>query len=292
MKWPLSRIALLIVFLFPFLAVAQQSATDGKSLLWKITSSELKKPSYLLGTIHLICPEDLVWTPAMKKSLQEAEKICLEMDMDDPSLMMEIALGMVDNSGKKLKDYFTAEQYVKVTRFVSDSLKMDIAMFQQVKPVALHTLLATKSAECADAMAYETMLTDEAKKQNKEVIGLEAASEQLELLNNMPEDSVINDLLEVAMGGYKDEREKYRKLVQLYKSQDLPALYSYIEQHKNDVGDINAFLSERNEKWISRMTEKMDSNSVFFAVGAGHLWGERGVITLLRKSGYKVTPVR
>jgi uncharacterized protein len=205
---------------------------------------------------------------------------------------MEIAMGLVNNSGKNLADYFTTEQYDKVSQFVRDSLKMDIAMLRQVKPVALHTLLATKQAECTNAIAYETMLTDEAKKQRKEVVGLEAAAEQLALLNNMPEDSVINDLVQIANGGYRDEREKYRKLVQLYKAQDLPALHKYIEEYKEDVGNINAFLDERNEKWISRMTERMERNSVFFAVGAAHLWGERGVINLLRKSGYKVIPVK
>jgi uncharacterized protein YbaP (TraB family) len=39
------------------------------------------------------------------------------------------------------------------------------------------------------------------------------------------------------------------------------------------------------------MINKMSSGSVFFAVGAGHLGGEEGVIKLLRKSGYQVMPV-
>jgi uncharacterized protein YbaP (TraB family) len=292
MKLPLSRLFLLFLLLLSSISRAQSPAGNGKSLLWQISSDSLKKPSYLLGTIHLICREDLIWTPAMKRTLQSADEICLEMDMDDPSLMMEVAVGLVDNSGKKLSDHFTEEQYRNVSAFIRDSMKMDISMFQQFKPVAIQTLLATKAADCPDPMAYETLLTDEAKKQKKEVVGLEAVSEQLALLNDVPTDSVVADLVETAADGFEEQREKFRTLVRLYKAQDLPALHKYIQDSKDDIANLDAFLDVRNEKWISRMTERMEAGSVFFAVGAGHLWGEKGLITLLRKAGYKVVPVR
>ena len=64
------------------------------------------------------------------------------MDMDDPSVMMQIAMGMIDNSGRTLKDYFTPEEYALVESFVNDSLGMNIAMFQQMKPAALQSLFA------------------------------------------------------------------------------------------------------------------------------------------------------
>jgi uncharacterized protein YbaP (TraB family) len=62
------------------------------------------------------------------------------------------------------------------------------------------------------------------------------------------------------------------------------------ESAKKDI-DLAGFIDVRNEKWISRMGEKMDQQSVFFAVGAGHLWGEYGLIKLLRAAGYKVEPI-
>ena len=65
-----------------------------------------------------------------------------------------------------------------------------------------------------------------------------------------------------------------------------------IQKSKSAGNDLDAFLDERNKKWIDRMTDKMEQKSVFFAVGAGHLWGINGVINLLRKNGYTVVPVR
>lgn len=252
----------------------------------------MKQPSYLFGTIHLICSEDYVWTPSMKKSFSTANEICLEMDMDDPGLMMEAAMGMIDNSGKKLRDYFTEEQYNKLSRFVKDSMGMDISMFQQMRPSALQVIFATKAASCPNPLAYESVLTEEAKKLKKEVTGLEAVSEQLALFNSIPADSIVNELMAI-IDGSTTEQDEYEKLVRLYKEQDLAALHTYISQSQHSSGGmLDAFLDQRNEKWIERMVDKMDKTSVFFAVGAGHLWGEKGLITLLKKSGYKVEPIR
>lgn len=58
------------------------------------------------------------------------------------------------------------------------------------------------------------------------------------------------------------------------------------------VENFEKLEDERNEKWIDRMAERMDQKSIFFAVGAGHLWGEKGLIHLLKEQGYMVEPVK
>src|SRR5262245_28652778 len=90
-------------------AKSSLNAVNNKSLLWKIQKKGETKTSYLFGTVHMICPEDYVWTNTMKESLQKSDQVCFEMDMDDPSVMIDITMAMIDNSGKKLSDYFTPE---------------------------------------------------------------------------------------------------------------------------------------------------------------------------------------
>ncbi len=85
---------------------------------------------------------------------------------------------------------------------------------------------------------------------------------------------------------------EYYQLVATYKQQDLPKLYSQIATSKDMADEMGPFLSDRNKKWVSRIEDKMSKSTVFFAVGAGHLWGDAGVIALLRKEGYTVEPVR
>jgi len=262
-----------------------------RSLLWKITGRDMKQPSFLFGTIHMLCPSDYIWTPAMKKSLRACREVCFEMDMDDPSVVMQIASGMVDKSGKLLKDYFSETDYPVVERFVQDSLGMSMILLQQMKPAALQTLFAARALTCTEPVSYEANIMEEAKKLNKEISGLEEASEQIALFETIPEDSVIRDIVNMAKD-YSHERTEFHRMMAAYKKQDIDALHRIVEESRTTSNDLNSFLDDRNKKWIGRMEEKMEQGPVFFAVGAAHLPGENGIISLLRQHGYRVEPVK
>lgn len=292
MKKILGLVAGLITLFTGGGATAQQKA-DGrdKSLLWRISGKNLQQPSYLFGTIHMICSEDFIWTEKMRESFGKSEKVCFEMDLDDAGAMMRASMGLMDNSGKKLKDYFTPQQYEILERYVRDSLGMEIAMMDQLKPVALLTMMGTSGVGCENAVSYEDSLMRIAQTQNKEVIGLEDPKEQLDALATIPVDSVITQVIDAIQNNVSDEKE-FTELVSAYKKQDLPALYTMLSSSKDIREELGVFLDDRNKKWIPRMADKMNSNSVFFAVGAGHLYGQNGVITLLRKEGYNVEPLK
>lgn len=276
---------------FAYCNAQQKKPIDNKSLLWKITGKNIKKPSFLFGTIHMLCQDDYIWTPTMEASLKRANEVCFEMDMDDPNMMVTVATGMIDASGKTLKDYFTTEQYAKIDQYVTDSLGMSLDLFQQMKPVALQSLFATSAVSCTNTVSYEAKIMEKAQQQKKEVTGLEEASEQLALFDSLPIDSVVADLLETVSQG-KAQKDEYALMLAAYKKQDLPALYALINEAGGNGLDLGKFLTDRNEKWIVRMEERMEQKSIFFAVGAGHLWGDKGVIQLLKEQGYDVTPLK
>jgi uncharacterized protein YbaP (TraB family) len=293
MKRIITYLAGLLAFIISYTSVAQQkSGPNDKSLLWRISSKKLTKPSYLFGTIHLICRADYLWTEKMKESLAKSDKVCFEMDLDDPSVMMQVAAGMIDNSGKTLADYFTPEQYKLIKNYVKDSLGMDIAMIEKMKPVMLETLISTSGAsDCADAISYEDSIMKTALNDKKEVLGLETPEEQLDVMASIPTDTVIKSLLDDIQNHNNNDTE-YLQIISAYKKQDLPAIYALLMNTKGMATDMGMFLDERNKKWIPRIDDKMQHSSVFFAVGAGHLWGDNGVINLLRKKGYSVTPMK
>lgn len=268
-----------------------QTPDSNKSLLWKISGKGMQQPSYLFGTIHMICKDDYVWTPKMKASLEASNEICMEMDMDDPTIIMQIASAMVATDGKRLEDYFTVSQYTLVETYFRDSLGISIAMFAAMKPVVLQTLLTTTSFSCDSSVSYEVKLSEYAKVLNKEITGLESPAEQIKLLDEIPVDSIINELVNIASGKEGKETD-YQAMIDAYKIQDVPALHQLILKAKEEGDNLDAFLDERNERWIDRMAERMDQKSIFFAVGAGHLWGDKGLINLLRTQGYTVAAVK
>ena len=82
-------------------------------------------------------------------------------------------------------------------------------------------------------------------------------------------------------------------MVQMYKNQLINDMVSMIGDEEEQLSEYeDILLNKRNEAWISGMRTMMSEMPTFFAVGAGHLAGERGVIHLLRKAGYDVTAIK
>ncbi len=269
-----------------------KAANAQNSLLWQISGKDLDRPSYLFGTIHLICPSDYLWTPAMRSSLEATDKLCLEMDMDDANLLMTASAGLMDRTGKKLSSYFTPSQYAQLKKYMKDSMDMDIQYLELMKPIALQTLMSTRGATiCDKPISYEEKMMEAVKASRKEIIGLETAEEQLSVLENLPTDSVVKEVMDM-IHNKTNTRKEYAKMVDAYKNQDLSALHNMIT-NSPELGDATApLLDDRNKIWIRKMPAMMHRSSVFFAVGAGHLPGPNGVIALLQAQGYTVKPVQ
>lgn len=280
---------LTIIFVFLHSAAFSQE----RSLLWEIGGNGLKKPSYLFGTIHLICRPDYVWSEKMTKAFDGTEKVCLEMDLDDMNVMMDVSTGLMDKTGKKLSSYFSKSDYARLKAYMKDSVGMDLTMFEMMKPVALQTMMVTKSTSCDDAASYEDSLMKIAKTQGKELLGLESAKDQLDALESIPVDTVIAGIMEVVDGKDNGEGEaEYSKLVAAYRAQDIALMQKLIVESEGLGGKAKTLVDDRNKKWIPLIGEMMKNNSVFFAVGAGHLAGKNGVISLLRAGGYTVKAVK
>ena len=273
--------------LFPRKSVAGEEA---QALLWRVEHPTLQYPSFLFGTIHLICPEDYFWTERMDSALGMCEEVCFEMDMDDPGLLSAIAVGMLDNSGKVLEDYFTPEEYGVLKAFMTDSLGVQIDMFQRLKPAALQTLFAASTAPCETPVSYELKIMEIAKERNVSITGLESPQEQLDVLNSLQDETVLEELIR-SIKDRKEAHQEYRELLGAYKRQDLDLLSRLLEASKLSDEEKDVFLYTRNRKWVSRIQDKMEQRPVFFAVGAAHLGGEKGLIQLLRAEGYVVKPV-
>lgn len=272
----------------PYAAVAQ----DNKSLLWRISGKGLQRPSFVFGTMHLLCKEDYQWTEAMERSFHATDEVCFEMDLNDPALPMQVAMGMMSQDGRQLKDYFSSEEYQLVEGFITDSLSMNMAMLQQMKPAALLSLFATKVINCSEPVSYESLILESAKMAGKEISGLETAQEQIALFDRLPGDSVVRQLVSLTQD-YQKERKEYHRMLEAYRKQDIVALYEMVkETRKEGPALMDLFLDERNVRWVELMEEKMEQRPVFFAVGAGHLWGEQGVLQLLKTQGYAVVPVK
>jgi uncharacterized protein len=269
---------------------SQTIPAEENSLLWEISGKNLARPSYLYGTMHIMCAEDFKVTQQMHEKFAVAGKVYLELDMDNPGMLFKtMQLSLLQNG--TLKDLFSESDYAKLNRFVSDSLGMPMLLLNKMKPFALMSLLYGKVLTCSKTESYEQTFVEMAKAQKKEVLGLETPEDQFSVFDQIPDSSEARMVMEF-INNFEDQRQEFRKMVEAYKNQDIAELYRQMSNSPDMAGFEDELLIKRNQKWIPVMETAMQAGSTFFAVGAGHLPGQHGVIHLLRDKGYDVKAVK
>jgi uncharacterized protein len=259
------------------------------ALLWQINGKDLKKPSYLFGTIHMICPEDFIMSDSIRSTFARSEKIYLEIDMDDPAMTLKtLQLAMMKD--KSLKDLMSKEDYTRLDKFMNDSIGMPLMIFNKMKPFTLMSILYTKVLPCPKMESYEQSFMSMAELQKKEILGLEKLEDQFAVFDQIPDSAEVKMILDM-IDDFGGQQKEFAKMTEAYKRKDLDALSKMINASPDMAGYENLLLVNRNKNWIPVMEKAMSTQSTFFAVGAGHLPGEDGVISLLRKAGYTVSPV-
>ena len=257
------------------------------SLLYQVSGNDLAQPSYLFGTIHLMCPDDIRISETLKEKLTNSEQLVLELDMDEPNIMQTMQQKMMLPEGKTIRDMMSEADYQLLSQFFQDSLKMPIQAVERFSPIALYSVLAMQMLPCQPG-SYEASLMQLAQENEQEVIGLETIDEQMAAFNRISEEEQVNYLTEV-IEEYDESRREFEQLIEAYQSQNADELYQLSQESMEDAeGMIQHLLVDRNEAWVPKMAEMMQEQPTFFAVGAGHLGGEQGVLKLLEEAGYTV----
>jgi hypothetical protein len=268
------------------------------SLLWKIQIEGNEQPSYLYGTIHLIPAEDYFLPQGTLSAIDNSKEMVFEIDMNEMNDMAAL-MGLMDkifmNDNKTLKDLITQEDYDVVNAHFK-KIGMPLGFLERFKPMFLSVFaygdMDPNGLKTGDVKTYEMELFEISKNKGMSVDGLETIDFQIGLFDAIPYEDQAKMLVETIKnsGGDTDE---FKKMVEMYKAQDINAMVTMLSEEGEKVENFeDELLVKRNKSWIPIMIEKANNQPTFFAVGAGHLGGEIGVIKLLRKQGVKVTAVK
>ena len=286
---------LALASLLTIVTVAQTQKQKDNTLLWRISGKDIKNPSYLFGTIHLICADDIVISDSLQKAIKNSDQVYLELDMDNMFELLSVASKMKMNGDTTLEDLLTPEEYKKVKVFFAKQNGMiPFSMLEKYKPMLAASTLMQSAMDCENALAMEQLVMKEAKSSGKSIKGLETMTFQMSIFDSIPYTLQAKQLVQyVEQHGNKEDTKIYEDLVKAYRAQELSKLEDITK--KEDAGMsrfTEILLYNRNEAWSKKLQTLMQDKSLVVAVGAGHLPGDRGVISLLRKAGYKVEPVK
>ena len=264
---------------------------ENKSLLYEISGNGLTQPSYLYGTIHIICKNDFVMTEVTKQKFAETQQVYLELDMDDPKMMPEMMKSMYMTDGSTLKTLMSEADYQKVSQFFKDSLKTNIAMMDKMKPFVLSSMTVPKLLACP-TQSYEETFVKMAKEEHKEILGLETVQDQFGALDKMGMKKQADMMLVKLVEDWNEGKQILKQMITNYKNQDVEGLLKVMANSRTaDANFQEDLLVTRNKNWIPKIQQIAKEKPTFFAVGAGHLGGEKGVIALLKKQGFTVKAV-
>ncbi len=290
-------------------AVAEMSkyAAKENALLWEISGKELTTPSYLYGTIHMINEEDFFLTQSTKKAFKECDRATFEINMDDMDnigAQMSLMMGAFMKDGMTLKKLLSEEDYKVVDDHFSE-MGLPMFLLEKIKPMFLSVFASgdmdmmgglggaksDNDSTTTTVVSYEIHFMDMAKEQEKEMAGLETAEYQMSMFDSIPYKAQAEMLVESIQAEDNGEGNgEFEEMIEMYKNQDLQAMQSMLsDEGIGEYGDL--LLANRNRNWIPVMEEQMADKPTFFAVGAGHLGGNVGVVALLREAGYSVKAV-
>lgn len=298
-------------YIFTLVLIAVALIEANAQVLYKISGNGLRQPSYIVGTYHLAPISFVDSIKGIRTAMQETAQVCGELDMQDlmtAENMQKMQAAMMLPEGQTLKTIFTADELVKVNAMLANVLGADLSnpMVEQqigrLTPQALTTQLSLimcmkKHPGFNPQEQFDTYFQQEATEKNKKVLGLETVDFQIKtLFGGMSLDRQKQLLLCAADNIEKSENDTERML-QAYFKQDLAALLALMEEKEGTACDSTpeeetALIYGRNADWVKKIPSIMEAAPTLFVVGAGHLPGQRGVLTLLQSSGYTVEGVK
>ena len=257
------------------------------SLLWKIEGNELNKPSYLYGTVHMICKNEFKMQEKLKNVIASTDQAYFEIDMANPNFLNEMHENMT--SDKKITDQISKEDANYINEILKNKLGIGIEAFDNFKPMMLLSLIMQSSLPC-EITSLENEIINDYKVNGKQMGGLSKVSEQYAYLDRFVD---VNEMMKTIKSLDSDEfKSVIASIANLYKLEDIKGIDDIMVKYTGTNPEMyNVLMIERNKIWTKKIPELIKNKSTLIAIGSGHLAGENGLISLLRKKGYQVNPV-
>lgn len=276
-------------------AAETTTAASGPAI-WKVSDEDTT--IYLFGTVHML-PKNVEWVnPTITDALAKSDMIVTELPMDAGSQaelqQLTMKLGMLP-AGTPLRSLLTPEQAKTYeAAFATIGLPPQaVQQFDVMKPwfagLNLSMLPLLMSGYTPDS-GVEKVLLDKAG--DKPRGALETPEFQLSLFNDLPQEAQIAFLMEAAEG-VGEATEMLDRMVAEWIKGDAEKLAEIMNEGMNDPALMEALLHSRNANWAQWIEERMaEPGTVFIAVGAGHLAGEKSVQDLLAAKGIAATRLK
>lgn len=270
----------------------QNSTTENKGFLWKVSDSN--SSIYLLGSVHFANADYYPMSRAINAAFKASDTLAVEVDISnlDPTRTQQLLLHMGNYQDQRtLKDELSPDTYQKLETYLANA-RLPIRLVEKQKPGML--IMSLTSLELAKLGMSPEFGIDQhflkLAKGNKPIVELETLQQQLDLLLNIEDpDQAMTQTLEE----FPTFPELASKLFNAWQSGDTTQMEQLLideplQKYPDSKPFFDKMFTERNLTMTDKITGYLEQDStVFVVVGAGHLIGEGGIVSLLKEAGFK-----
>jgi uncharacterized protein YbaP (TraB family) len=271
-------------------AISEAATRFNKGLLWKIELPGTLA-SFVFGTIHSDDRRVTTLPEPVARSLNDSKRFVMEAIVDGDALV-SMAEVMFFNDDRTLEQVIGRKLYGDTIKALT-ARGMPTRGIEKQKPWAVMLALSMPTPKTGEYL--DLVLQARATRMSKPVSGLETIAEQLSVFNGLPISDQIALLKDTVRSQPTLDRQ-FEELHQAWLARDLAAIMALGEKYK--PGDerlyrnvMDRLLTQRNLRMVERIGPNLKEGGAFIAVGAAHLPGESGLLYLLEKAGYRVSPV-
>ncbi len=271
-------------------------------LLWKISDAD--NSVYLLGSFHLLKPEDYPLSKDVDAAFADAKSLVFEIppqEIASPELAMQMGQAALRPDGTQLDSDLSPAlaQKLKAWLVANDaSLEktgLQPQMLQLFEPwfVGLTVSIVEMTDRGLDPkLGLDQHLAAQAKVSGKPTAGLETGAQQIAFLDSMDHDEQLQ-FLDEALSESQEGRQEVEKLHAAWRAGDVAALWNgmAVDMKRHYPKLYRHINVERNDAWVPRIEQRLKTpghDDTLVVVGALHLLGSDGVVEKLRARGYKV----
>jgi uncharacterized protein YbaP (TraB family)/uncharacterized membrane protein YphA (DoxX/SURF4 family) len=271
---------------------------NARPFLWKI---ERTPPAYLFGTIHLPDPRVTSTPKIVNEAFNGSTEFVTEIPLDETA-QAQVAQESVRKDSETLAMLLPSDVREKADAYVTRQ-GFALAQFSPLEIYSFALQLPMLEYATARTLPVDAMLRARAESAGKKMGALETVDEQLSIFESLTRDeqiellrSTLEDLEEDEAASEEGVPDKIEELVDAYLSGDEKRLDEDLFGPMRtgtalEKRLLHQMLDVRNERLAERIVKHLDAangQTVFYAIGAGHMVGPQGIVERLRKSGFAV----
>ncbi|MBR5060539.1 MAG: TraB/GumN family protein [Prevotella sp.] len=294
------------MFLMAMVAIGAQA-----QLLYKISGNGLTAPSYIIGTYHVAPVSFVDSISGIRQVLADVEQVYGELDMTDllsGDNMQKMQAAMMLPEGTTLTSLLSENETSRLNARLREVMGVDMTnpmvaqQLNQLSPMTLSTQLSLlnfmkKTPGFDPTNLFDSYFQKVATEQGKGVGGLESLEFQIKMLYQGKSLERQKELLMCQVDNWDFMEQMTDNVIKAFFNQDLNAIKEAMDMKMDSSCDSTPeeeaqLIDDRNANWLQQMPAIMQAKPTLFAVGAGHLPGDKGVLHLLKTAGYSVEGVK